>query len=53
MEIYRIACQLFEETWKGEKEKIRNIGVRVFRTLAIGLHADVRFAAIQRKAEKP
>ena len=29
MEIYRIACQLFEETWKGEKEKIRNIGVRV------------------------
>jgi DNA polymerase-4 len=29
MEIYRIACQLFLESWKGEKEKIRKIGVRV------------------------
>lgn len=29
MAIYRVACHLFEETWKGESEKIRSLGVRV------------------------
>lgn len=28
-QIYYTACQLFEESWKGKQEKIRNLGVRV------------------------
>lgn len=29
MAIYEEACRLFKEIWKGSKEKIRHIGVRV------------------------